>query len=176
MKELMKKDLIEFINNPFLKEAQISIENISLKLNNDERIIDTAIDECYHDKYSDIDIKLRFNKIVTITLDDLKINKIFGIKYEESEDGLVIRLVKNNGVRYDIVLLGIRNFETIKQERTVLNKKNQVLSVMALGKLMRSDYLIADHLAHMLCMEVLVEQMVDRDVEKGTNNFLFYIE
>lgn len=37
------------------------------------------------------------------------------------------------------------------------------VSVMALGKLMRKDYLIADHLSHMLLMESLVIQMELRD-------------
>ena len=41
--------------------------------------------------------------------------------------------------------------------------------MQALGKLLRRDYLIADHLAHMLIMEGLVLQMEMRDAKYGTN-------
>ena len=43
------------------------------------------------------------------------------------------------------------------------------IAVQALGKLLRRDYLIADHLAHMLIMEGLVLQMEMRDAKYGTN-------
>ena len=41
--------------------------------------------------------------------------------------------------------------------------------VLALSKLMRSDYLIADHLANLQINETLVAQMIDRDDRCGTN-------
>lgn len=43
------------------------------------------------------------------------------------------------------------------------------VAVQALGKLMRKDYLISTHLAHMLIQEGIVLQMVMRDKEKNTS-------
>ncbi|MDO4337181.1 MAG: hypothetical protein Q4C91_03730 [Eubacteriales bacterium] len=43
------------------------------------------------------------------------------------------------------------------------------IAVQALTKLLRRDYLIADHLSHMLLMEGLVLQMEERDKKYGTN-------
>ena len=43
------------------------------------------------------------------------------------------------------------------------------IAILSLGKLMRNDYLISAHLAHMICMNSLVEQMVDRDIQYNTN-------
>lgn len=42
------------------------------------------------------------------------------------------------------------------------------IAVQALTKLLRRDYLIADHLSHMLLMEGLVLQMEERDKKYGT--------
>ncbi len=42
-------------------------------------------------------------------------------------------------------------------------------SILALSKLLRHDYLISDHLSHMLLMECLVLQMLDRDNLYQTN-------
>jgi hypothetical protein len=43
------------------------------------------------------------------------------------------------------------------------------VAIQALGKLMRKDYLISSHLAHMLIQESLVVQMVMRDNQYNTN-------
>lgn len=43
------------------------------------------------------------------------------------------------------------------------------VQIQALAKLLRGDYLVADHLANMQINETLVAQMIDRDDHLGTN-------
>lgn len=43
------------------------------------------------------------------------------------------------------------------------------ITIQALAKLLRHDYLIADHLVHMLLMDTLVIQMLERDAKYQTN-------
>lgn len=64
------------------------------------------------------------------------------------------------------------NIETKQLQNTdALDKANSFwfISILALSKLLRHDYLISDHLSHMLIMEGLVLQMEDRDQLYQTN-------
>ena len=105
-----------------------------------------------------------------MNLKDIGIIKenILGIKFEKVEDNFVIRIVQKNGIRYDIVLSGINSFQ-LENEINMLKKSETFVAILALGKLMREDYLISAHLAHILCMNSLVEQMVERDLKYNTN-------
>lgn len=93
------------------------------------------------------------------------------------------RLVTKVGMRYDFgfefmegdAVPGFSFPETDLSQETALWPMAQAerfwfVQVQALGKLFRRDYLIADHLAHMNLNETLVQQMVVRDQEKGTNH------
>ena len=51
------------------------------------------------------------------------------------------------------------------------------VQIQALGKLYRKDFLISNHLANMNLNETLVQQMVLRDMEHGTNHHRYgYVE
>lgn len=100
----------------------------------------------------------------------------------------LFRVVMKNGIRFDIgfyitedTLAPIYYIpkeikEEIKDEgkywpRWDLRKSDSFwfTEILALGKLMRGDYLIADHLANMQLNETLVAQMLERDDYYGTN-------
>lgn len=59
--------------------------------------------------------------------------------------------------------------EAVQIQRDARADNFWFIAVQALGKLYRRDYLIADHLTHMLLMEGLVLQMEARDRQLNTN-------
>ncbi|NLK04451.1 MAG: hypothetical protein GX319_08590 [Clostridiales bacterium] len=100
----------------------------------------------------------------------------------------MFRVILKNGIRFDIGLYitedsttAIHNIpredkDEIKDEgkfwgRWDLAKADSFwfVEIQALAKLLRGDYLIADHLANMQINETLVAQMIDRDDRLGTN-------
>ena len=146
---------------------QINIKDITIQ---SEKDLSDALEKCIHDKYSDIDILIKCSNNANVKLENLGISKktILGIKLEENEDSYVVRLVQKNGIRYDIVLFDI-DPENLKIEIDEVKKEELFIAILALGKLMRKDYLISAHLAHLLCMETLVHQMKERDLKYNTN-------
>jgi hypothetical protein len=117
-------------------------------------------------------------------------NEIFGIMFQEridNESGKeVIRICLKTGFRMDLTCFTKCDefFETLPksdlrtniktkqpQNNCDLDKENSFwfTSILALSKLLRHDYLISDHLAHMLLMECLVLQMKNRDNLYQTN-------
>ena len=163
--EDLKSKIQRIRNNIFIKE--ILIKDIFI---NSESDLLEGIKKCIHDKYSDIDITLNIKDNNCIQLKDIGIvnEEILGIKLEVTESNCVIRMIQKNGIRYDIILFGADN-QKIENEINVIEKADMFVAILALGKLMRKDYLISAHLAHMLCMESLVDQMKARDVEYNTN-------
>ena len=166
---IMYNDLVgkmkKLQSNKLIKE--ISIKDILINSDSD---IKKGLKECIHDKYSDVDITIFGDNYPIIQLKDINIldEEILGIKLEKKEDNFVIRLVQKNGLRYDIIFFNT-NVEEIEKEINDINKSEMFIAIQALGKLMRKDYLISSHLAHMICMDSLVEQMVERDIKYNTN-------
>lgn len=163
--EDLKSKIYKIKDNIFIKE--ILIKDIFI---NTEQDILEGLKKCIHDKYSDIDITLNIKDNNCIQLKDIGIvnEEILGIKLEVTERNCVIRMIQKNGIRYDIILFGADN-KKIEKEINILGKSDMFVAILALGKLMRNDYLISAHLAHMLCMNSLVEQMEARDVTYNTN-------
>ena len=168
-KETIYKDLIKKItkiqSNKLITE--ISIKDILI---NNEQDIEKGLEKCIHDKYSDVDIVIKAKDDLKIQLKDIGIVKdnILGIKLEKNDSNIVIRMIQKDGIRYDIVIFNT-NVREIENEINMINKSEMFIAILSLGKLMRNDYLISAHLAHMLCMNSLVEQMVDRDIQYNTN-------
>lgn len=118
-------------------------------------------------------------------------DRIFGVVFQSRTDANIegLRIVLDSGFRMDLTCFvccnestadlpkeNIRKHITVKQETNIsenwdIDKANSFwfVSIQALAKLYRHDYLIADHLTHMLLMESLVVQMVDRDNKYQTN-------
>ena len=74
---------------------------------------------------------------------------------------------------------------TLQTEEDELNNPNWSIEnvnrfwfvqIQALGKLYRKDFLISNHLANMNLNETLVQQMVLRDMEHGTNHHRYGYE
>lgn len=117
--------------------------------------IPAAVARCWHDCLSDLDVEV-WGITAAEMLNGLD---LFGA----SVQGNVLRLVTPDGCRADIIC----------QDRPVGMETPDTfwfIAVQAVGKLLRRDYLIAAHLSHMLLMETLVDQMVQRDKERGTNH------
>lgn len=100
----------------------------------------------------------------------------------------MFRVIMKNGIRFDIGFYILENNsvqiyqipkvlkEEIKDDgkycqRWDLRKADTFwfTQIHALAKLMRGDYLIADHLANIQLNETLVAQMIERDNCYGTN-------
>jgi hypothetical protein len=150
------------------------------------------IDACYHDCLSDVDLSvevlLNTNECIT-KIEYMKRIDRFGI-YKSNilgmvfvEENMMYRIIFKNGIRYDfgfsfvyddkIPLLNFDNVE-LEYDNTYWPMSNVnrfwFVQIQALAKLYRKDYLIADHLANMNINETLVQQMILRDIEHGTNH------
>ena len=188
-KEFMYREGKRILQSLFkLPELEkVDIKGVIISSIEDEQAASRAINECFHDIYSDIDIQIKiklgdedYNSKAPIYADCLKRlgfdNDILGVAhYCTEERGEVIRVCKTNGMRFDLIITAIcaEGVPTLPHEyiSDALGKVNNFwfIATQALGKLMRKDYLISCHLAHMLIQEALVLQMIMRDNEKGTN-------
>lgn len=149
---------------------KIEIKEINIDINNIDSQLLEGIEKCIHDKYSDIDIYVYFKIKTKINLEQIGIysDNVMGIRLEQNMENNVIRFIDKNGIRYDIVLFNTNNSQIFSQIKSI-NKEILFIIVLALGKLMRGDYLLASHLAHMMIQESIVEQMIERDNKKNTN-------
>lgn len=114
----------------------------------------------------------------------------FGLAFSDGNGGLfqMYRVILKNGIRFDIGFYITEDTtvpiyqipqvikEEIKEEGKFwpswdLRKADNFwfVAILSLAKLMRGDYLIADHLANMQINETLLAQMLERDDLYGTN-------
>jgi len=195
--EIMKKELDLFISRIFLlseivciKVRKIIIENGENRESREEKLQE-IMERSYHDCYSDIDIsvmvRLSDKEGVTPT-EYMKHIERFGIDTKNClgfcfvEESNMYRIIFKNGMRYDF---GFEFLLDNNAEPIVLQKKEEYsnpnwplehinrfwfVQIQALGKLYRNDFLISSHLANMNLNETLVQQMVFRDMEHGTNH------
>lgn len=134
------------------KGAQLRIKGMPVTCRED---IPGAVARCWHDCLSDLDVEV-WGLHAAEMVGGLN---LFGTSVQDN----VLRLVTAEGFRADIICQdGTAGMETPDTFWFV--------AVQALGKLLRRDYLISAHLSHMLLMETLVDQMVQRDQQYGTNH------
>lgn len=119
-----------------------------------EEDIPAAVERCWHDCLSDLDVEVW-------GVDASRLVQGMHL-LGASVQGNVLRLVTKQGFRADIIC-----YDTTAEMADT--DAFWFIAVQALGKLLRRDYLIAAHLSHMLLMDTLVEQMVQRDKEYHTN-------
>lgn len=154
--------------------------------------ISEAVEAVYHDKFSDIDLSVVVKRSPEETTSEfvyMKQKERFGFTQENClgiafvPENKMIRVVLKNGMRYDF---GFQFFEESgskplelkccqeKQDNKdwPVTKVDQFwfVQIQALAKLYRKDYLIGDHLANLNINETLVQQMVMRDIQYGTNH------
>lgn len=194
MNIVITKDFMYEETNKILKAfimlqevEQIQIKGIVISSLEDSGAINDAINKCFHDIYSDVDIEIKiklnqdeYNSKSPIYADNLKRigvkSDLLGMShYCTEERGEVIRLCKVNGMKFDLIITATYEDKmsflphfNINQDMEKVNDF-WFIAIQALGKLMRKDYLISSHLTHMLVQEGLVLQMLIRDKEKGTN-------
>ena len=151
-KEAMLTLAQSMLCNALKKGARLRLKGMDVTCAED---IPAAVERCWHDCLSDLDVDV-WGLSAAETIGGLE---LFGT----SVQGNVLRLVTTDGFRADIIC----------QDGPVDMDAPDTfwfVAVQAIGKLLRRDYLIAAHLSHMLLMETLVDQMVQRDAERGTNH------
>ncbi|MBQ4640474.1 MAG: hypothetical protein IJB69_08175 [Clostridia bacterium] len=157
-----------------------------------ETQVKEAVDRSWHDCLSDVDlcVKVHLSPESNVT-EDMYMARPDRFGFGRGAclgrsfiaENKMWRLVMKNGMRYDFgfefewsdrgVMLSLpaREAEGENPNWPLENADRFFfVQVQALGKLYRRDYLIADHLAHMGLNDTLVQQMVLRDMEKGTKH------
>lgn len=169
----------------------IKVRGLKIHESNKNEMIKSAVNKCYHDSYSDIDlcVVVKLSVEGEISPDEyikhiehwgFPPEMILGICFVPENS--MYRIILKNGMRYDF------GFEFVFQENAPviylkpINKQNSnadwpleninrfwFVQIQALGKLYRNDFLISSHLANMNINETLVQQMVLRDLRYNTN-------
>lgn len=170
----------------------IKIRKLEIHKGNQYQMIKSAVNESYHDSYSDIDlcVVVRLSAEGGISPDEyvehvghwgFPLKAILGIYYVP--ENRMYRIVLKNGMRYDwgfefeiqknapIVKLDSNNPQNDNANWPIENvNRFWFVQIQALGKLYRNDFLISSHLANMNINETLVQQMVLRDLKYNTNH------
>lgn len=196
-RKMMERETINFLEILFSLEEieKVALKEVNISSPKDAENIKSGLDECFHDCLSDVDINIwirlhakDFNDkdqtpIYKAFFRRLQIDEdIFGIIFQErnrTENTEVLRICLKTGFRIDLIchLRCDRDAPMLPEKDLWKGSPRESESadafwfkaVQALAKLLRGDYLIADHLAHMLLMEGLVLQMEERDAVYGTN-------
>lgn len=170
----------------------IRIRKLEIHRNNKNEMIKSAVNECYHDIYSDIDLCV----VVTLPAESEITPDVYGKHMEHwgfpreailgvcfVPDKNLYRIICKNGVRYDLefkfVFQENAPFPNLKPGNKPYSNANWPIEnidrfwfvqIQALGKLYRNDFLISSHLANVNINETLVQQMVLRDMKYNTNH------
>ena len=194
-KEMIIKEAEKFIHSIFQLPEVVSVRVKDITADKSDNITEKVlqmVDKSYHVCYSDVDlhVTIRMNPEDPLTPSEyMKRADRFGIDEEHClgfafiHENRMYRIVMKNGVRYD---MGFDFVFADTAERIPMvpgNRKENnpdwpaesvnefwFVQVQALGKLYRNDYLIGDHLANRNLNETLVQQMVLRDLQYGTNH------
>ena len=196
----MNRDIIETNLNSFidrilsLHEIEcVKIRDVEIRSNSNQVLrVKEALDESFHDCYSDVDlsivVNLSINDIVTpkeymkhIERFGICQNDLLGICFIEENN--MYRIIFKNGMRYDFgfEFIILEEADPIDIELCVNVENNPHWSwdninrfwftqIQALGKLYRNDFLISCHLVNINVNETLVQQMILRDIEYKTNH------
>lgn len=200
-REIIKRELDNFINNIFLLPEINCVKIRDVVIKKGEKRTDKleeAMDKSYHDCYSDVDLSIVINissKDVIGPKEYMKRIERFGINTDKClgfcfvEENNMYRIIFKNGMRYDFgfefeyndnaefIIFQPREDEYSNPDWSIENvNRFWFVQIQALGKLYRKDFLISNHLANMNLNETLVQQMVLRDMEYGTNHHRYGYE
>lgn len=194
-REYVELQLLAYIDELFALPEIAGVKLRDIVIQNDEQkeaMLKEAISKSYHDCYSDSDISI----IVNLPTDSevspkdymehpgrLGITPDRYLGFSKNLNAGMYRIVFKDGIRYDF---GFEFRYDDKYKPVELQKEPERYSnpdwpiekvdefwfvmVQALGKLYRKDYLISAHLANINVNETLVQQMILRDMEHGTNH------
>lgn len=192
-RESMEKAFQQMVQRAFLlpEISAVKVRDVVLERNGDlPGRIRRAMDAGWHDVLSDVDVCVVVRKNPEENTDEnVYMHRLdrFGFGAENclgrcfAAENKMARIITRKGMRYDF------GFSFVPDEGAPLWQMEPgtgpednshwplwkmeefwFVQVQALAKLYRRDYLIADHLAHRNLNETLVQQMVLRDIEKGT--------
>lgn len=194
-RDYVESQLLAYIDELFTLPEIGGVKLRDIVIQDDEHKeanIKEAVSKSYHDCYSDSDISI----IVNLPTDSevspgdymehpgrLGITPDRYLGFCKNLDAQMYRIVFRDGIRYDFgfefqygdkytpVKL-LREPERYSNPNWPMKKVDEFWFVMvqALGKLYRKDYLISAHLANINANETLVQQMILRDIEYGTNH------
>ena len=187
--------LLAYVDELFTLPEIVGVKLRDIVIQNDEHKevnVKEAVNKSYHDCYSDSDISIIVCLPTNSTVSPkeyMKHPSRLGITPDKylgfcaNPEAGMYRIVFKNGIRYDFGFEFQYNEKylpvDVKEEPErysnpawPINKVDEFWFVMvqALGKLYRKDYLISAHLANINVNETLVQQMVLRDIEYGTNH------
>lgn len=164
----------------------------------DEASLNAAAQTCWHDALSDIDAHVRL-RVARSDVDAYATSSgarrlgfargdVLGMCISGGGTELLYRIVRRDGMRFELSLELVCDDELapsgiaphVEREVKYAGRywprptERQIdafwfVQVQALGKLLRGDYLIADHLTNCQVNETLVMQMRMRDDANGTN-------
>ena len=200
-REIIKRKLDNFINEIFLLPEIncVKIRDVVIRKGaRSEKELEEAMNKSYHDCYSDVDLSVVVNISSKDTISPAEYMKHaarFGITTDKClgfcfvEENSMYRIILKNGMRYDFGFefeySDTAEFITLQCKEDECNNPNWPIEnvnrfwfvqIQALGKLYRKDFLISNHLANMNLNETLVQQMVLRDMEHGTNHHRYGYE
>lgn len=200
-REIILEELDIFLDRIFLlpEVVHAQVRDVVIQKGEDRaHKLQTIMEKSYHDCYSDIDLSVmvKLNPNDTIKpLGYLKRIDRFGVNTENClgytfvEESMMYRIIFKNGMRYDFgfAFEYDEHAEHLELQPQVEEYNNPdwpleninrfwFVQIQALAKLYRKDFLIADHLANMNLNETLVQQMVLRDLEHGTNHHRYGYE
>lgn len=169
----------------------IRVGEVEIRRENQDKTVPLAVDACYHDRYSDIDL------CAVVQYAEGGIAPEYYVKHTERwgfareailgscfvPENCMYRIALKNGMRYDFGfafvprkgLPPLRLPPTAEQEQNADWPAENIdrfwfVGLQALGKLYRNDFLISSHLANLNINETLVQQMVLRDLKYHTNH------
>lgn len=192
-RESMEKAFHQVVNQALLlpEIAEVNVRDVVMEQNADlQKKIHQAMDAGWHDVLSDVDICVVVRKNPKESISEEKyMHRLdrFGFGAENClgrcfvPENKMARIITREGMRYDFgfsfqpdehaPLWQMEQGDEPEENRHWPLWKEEAfwfVQVQALAKLYRRDYLIADHLAHVNLNETLVQQMVLRDMQKGT--------
>lgn len=194
-REYVESRLLAYVDELFTLSEIVGVKLRDIVIQNDEHKevnVKEAVNKSYHDCYSDSDISIIVCLPTNSTVSPKEYMKHPGrlgitpdkyLGFCANPEAGMYRIVFKDGIRYDF---GFEFRYDDKYKPVELQKEPERYSnpawpihkvdefwfvmVQALGKLYRKDYLISAHLANMNVNETLVQQMVLRDIEYGTNH------
>ena len=194
-KNYVENNLLRYIDALLALPEVEGVKLCDIVIQDDEQKIENlkeAVSKSYHDCYSDSDISIMVNLPTNskVTPEEyMKHPGRFGITpdnylgFVKTDDSGIYRIIFKDGTRYDFgfEFRFDESYMDIKLEdeperysnpKWPIEKVDEFWFVLiqALGKLYRNDYLISSHLANVCINETLVQQMILRDMEYGTNH------
>lgn len=194
-KDYVESSILRYIDSLLILPEISGVKLCDIVIQNNEHKeenLKKALSKSYHDCYSDSDIRIIVNLSPNGGITPAEYTKHpsrFGITPDQylgflkTEDSGIYRVIFKDGTRYDMAFEFVYddscpNIGLAHEPERYSNPEWPVdkidafwfIMIQALGKLYRHDYLISSHLTNMNVNETLVQQMVLRDIEKGTNH------